>query len=50
MSDGFGGAGDAGTFLRDGRRGARFFCEMDGWVLGGMQFGVLVKVLFWGSC
>ena len=22
------------------------FCELDGWVLGGMQFGVLVEVLF----
>ena len=22
-------------------------CEIDGWVLGGMPFGVLVHVLFW---
>ena len=22
------------------------FCEIDGWVLGGMRFGVLVEVLF----
>ena len=24
-------------------------CEIDGWVLGGMQFGVLLRVLFWGA-
>ena len=24
-------------------------CEIDGLVLGGMQFGVLVQVLFWGG-
>ena len=25
----------------------KVICEIDGWVLGGMQFGVLVQVLFW---
>ena len=24
-------------------------CEIAGWVLGGMLFGVLVQVLFWGA-
>ena len=23
--------------------------KIDGWVLGGMQFGVLVRVLLWGA-
>ena len=25
------------------------FCEIDGCVLGRMQFGVLAQVLFWGA-
>ena len=26
----------------------KVICEIDGWVLGGVQFGMLAQVLFWG--
>ena len=35
--------------VRTSNKEENVFCEVNGWVLGGMQFGVLVQVLFGGA-